>query len=170
MGSHERYNQKMDISQIISANLTEWMNARPDLDTFKKLSKASGVGFGTVQRAKNGDGNITVQNLEAIAHAFKRKAIDLLVDKTELTKIQKDFRVELDGYYLAAMRGDTRASITSYKSAGKANIHTIQEPPPDERELLQGYRDASPEVREIMLDAARRAIKKHNVCQKDVSQ
>lgn len=38
----------------------------------------------------------------------------------------------------------------------------IQEPPPDERELLQGYRAASPEVREIMLVAARRAVKKQD--------
>ncbi|MHB0989799.1 MAG: hypothetical protein ACYC3O_07270 [Burkholderiales bacterium] len=32
----------------------------------------------------------------------------------------------------------------------------------DERELLQGYREASPEIREIMLDAAHRAIKNKN--------
>ena len=40
------------------------------LDTVKKVSARSGVGFGTVRRAKNGDGNITVENLSAIARAF----------------------------------------------------------------------------------------------------
>ncbi len=31
---------------------------------------------------------------------------------------------------------------------------------PAEGELLQGYRAATPEVREILLDAARRAVKR----------
>ena len=68
----------MDIAQIISKNLTDWMDQTPSLDTFKKLSARSGVGFGTVQRAKNGDGNITVKVVEALAAAFGRKPADLL--------------------------------------------------------------------------------------------
>jgi hypothetical protein len=36
------------------------------------------VGFGTVRRARNGDGNTTIQNLTAIARAFKRRPEDLL--------------------------------------------------------------------------------------------
>lgn len=57
----------MDIIARISRNLNDWMSQHPDLNTIKKVSVRSGVGFGTVQRAKNGDGNITVRNLEAIA-------------------------------------------------------------------------------------------------------
>lgn len=74
---HE-HNPCMDISQTIARNLGSWMAERADRDTIKKVSIASGVGFGTVQRARNGQGNITVQNLEAIAKAFRRSPIDLL--------------------------------------------------------------------------------------------
>lgn len=58
--------------------MSAWMNASANLGTLKALSKASGVGFGTIQRARNSDGDIIVQNLEAITRAFKRTAIDLL--------------------------------------------------------------------------------------------
>lgn len=68
----------MDIAAIISANLTSWMAETPALDTFKKLSAKSGVGFGTVQRAKNGDGNITVEKLDMIAAVFGRTAAELV--------------------------------------------------------------------------------------------
>ena len=68
----------MDINKVIAENPTAWMTNAPGLDTLKKLSQRSGVGFGTVHRARNGDGNITVQNLEAIASAFNRSAIDLI--------------------------------------------------------------------------------------------
>lgn len=120
----------MDISKRISINLSAWMADSP-LATIKALSRASGVGFGTVQRAKNGDANITVQNLEAIARAFRRHAIDLLAEPD-----------------------------AGYSNERITNVHAATEPPSDERELLQGYRNASPEVRDIMLDAARRATQK----------
>lgn len=54
------------------------MKTAPGLDTIKKISMKSGVGFGTVRRARNGDGNITVTNLAAIAHAFGRQAVELI--------------------------------------------------------------------------------------------
>lgn len=123
----------MDIAQIVAHNLSTLMAATPHLDTLMKVSKAAGVGFGTVRREKNGDGNLTVQNLELLAHAFRRNARDLLVD-----------------------------SKTAYTATPPAIIRQVAEPQPDERDLLQGYRDASPEVREIMLDLARKASKKND--------
>jgi transcriptional regulator with XRE-family HTH domain len=71
-------NPIMDISERISAILCQWMAARPDLNTIKKLSSRSGVGFGTVRRLKNGDGNVTIKNLELIAKAFAKRPDDLL--------------------------------------------------------------------------------------------
>lgn len=68
----------MDITKTIAANLDAWMAATPALDTLKKVAAKSGVGFGTIQRARNGDGNTTIQNLTAIARAFKRRPEDLL--------------------------------------------------------------------------------------------
>lgn len=131
-------NPQMDIASVIAYNLSAWMDASANLGTIKALSKASGVGFGTVRRAKNGDGNITVQNLEAIARAFKRKAIDLL-----------------------------RAPGVEYSTV---TLLVAQEPLPDECELLRGYHAASPEVREVMLDVARRAAEKQGFSMRSDTQ
>jgi transcriptional regulator with XRE-family HTH domain len=123
----------MDISAIIARNLSALMEANPDRDTLIKVSKASRVGFGTVRRTKNGDGNVTVQNLELIARAFRRSARDLLVDSDE-----------------------------PYAPSDAITLRVVNEFIADERELLQGYREASDEVREIMLDLARKASKKND--------
>lgn len=72
-------NPPMDIAKTIGANLTAMMAAHPCLDTLKKIAARSGVGFGTVQRAKNGDGNITVEKLTAIALAFGRHPAEMLI-------------------------------------------------------------------------------------------
>ncbi len=126
------HNPDMDVSQIIAYHLKALMASSPDRDTLAKVAKAAKVGFGTVQRAKNGDGNLTVQNLALIAAAFHRKPGDFLVQP-------------LDRY-------STVAPIQT--------LQQVSEPPMDERDLLQGYRDASDEVREIMLELARKATKK----------
>lgn len=68
----------MDIVSTIAANLSAWMADNPDLDTIKKVAARSGVGFGTVRRTKNGEGNPTITNLADIARAFKRPLEDLL--------------------------------------------------------------------------------------------
>ena len=131
------YNLDMDITQIIASNLSAWMDEYPSLNTLQKLAKASHVGFGTIRRAKNGDGNITVQNLQAIAQAFKRQAIDLL--QPTLSKNPPE-------------------SITQNSANSYLNLT------PNEQDLLMGYREASAEVQQIMLNAAVNAIsnqKKH---------
>lgn len=70
----------MDIREIIAHNLKAWMAEKPSLDTIKKLSIKSEVGFGTIQRALNCEGNLTVKNLELIAAAFRRTATELITD------------------------------------------------------------------------------------------
>jgi transcriptional regulator with XRE-family HTH domain len=121
----------MDIAKIIAGNLTALMESYPGRETLEKVAHVSGVGFSTVRRAKNGDGNLTVQNLDLIAKAFRRSAKDLLVDPAE-----------------------------EYGQAAPVTVLSVHEPPLDERELLQGYRDASQEVREILIDLARKATRK----------
>ena len=121
----------MAIAHVISRNLIELMASYPGRDTLGKVAKAAGVGFGTVQRARNADGNLTVHNLDLIARAFRRSAKDLLVDPAE-----------------------------EYGQAAPVTVLSVHEPPLDERELLQGYRDASQEVREILIDLARKATSK----------
>lgn len=68
----------MDITKVIAENLDAWMASTTNLTTIKKVATRAGVGFGTVRRARNGDGNITVKNLDDIARAFKRRPEDLL--------------------------------------------------------------------------------------------
>lgn len=70
-------NPDMGTNETIAANLNAWINSVPGL-TSKKLAAKSGVGFGTIQRARNADGNLTVRNMEALAASFGRKATDLL--------------------------------------------------------------------------------------------
>lgn len=73
----------MDIKKIIAANLSRWSTGRDDLNTAKKLATKAGIGFGTAQRAKNGSGNLTVENLCLIAKAFKRHPAELLFAENE---------------------------------------------------------------------------------------
>lgn len=123
----------MDTAKTIAMNLSAWMDTHPGRKTLEEVSRAAQVGFGTVRRAKNGDGNLTVANLEAIAAAFHRTARDLL---TPL------------------------AHEKTYASAPRAQSFTVSEAPPDEVTLLLGYRAASPEIREIMLELALKASRK----------
>lgn len=123
----------MDTARVIAANLSAWMAAHPGRKTLQDVARAAGVGFGTVRRAKNGDGNLTVANLESIAAAFHRSARDLLQPPTE---------------------------TYGNGSNEPSKVFCLQEPPPDETTLLLGYRAASSEVREIMLDMALRASRK----------
>lgn len=69
----------MAITHTISANLGAWMEKSADLNTLKKLAARSGVGFGTVQRMKNGDGNPTIKNITDVARAFGKRPEDLLL-------------------------------------------------------------------------------------------
>lgn len=73
----------MTIIEIIAANLSAWMERAPGLDTIAKLAERSEVGFGTIRRMKNGNGNPTIQNLEEVANAFGRTAIDLISPPTK---------------------------------------------------------------------------------------
>lgn len=69
----------MAITDTISENLSAWMDASADLKTLKKLAARSGVGFGTVRRMKNGDGNPTIKNISDVARAFGRRPEDLML-------------------------------------------------------------------------------------------
>jgi transcriptional regulator with XRE-family HTH domain len=121
----------MDVSRVIAQNLARLMASDVQRDTLVKVSKLAGVGFGTVRRAKNADGNLTVQNLELIAQAFGRSARDLLLEP-----------------------------LSEYADSPPVAAPYLAESSSEEQELLKGYREASAEVRDIMLDLARKAVKK----------
>ncbi|HLO65293.1 MAG TPA: helix-turn-helix transcriptional regulator [Azonexus sp.] len=88
----------MDITKRVAHNLSAWMDGHETLGTLKLVAAAANVGFGTVRRAKNGDGNITVQNLDAIAKVFKKTAADLIAEPKQATAQQAN---ETPALYLA---------------------------------------------------------------------
>lgn len=116
-------------NEIVTENLKRWMAASDKLNTQTALARAARVGQSHISRILRGEANPTVDILESIARAFKRSAIDLLTPQT------------------------------AYAAGSKTGRQLVQESAPAERELLQGYRDASPEIREIMLVAARIATR-----------
>lgn len=71
----------MDIAKTIGKNLTALMAPPAALDTCQKLAKRSGVSYGTIQRIRNGEINITVEKLTKIAAALKLHPAELLIDK-----------------------------------------------------------------------------------------
>jgi transcriptional regulator with XRE-family HTH domain len=126
-------NPEMDITQTIAKNLQAWMRDSRDLQTIKALAKKSGVGFGTAQRARNGIGNTTIQNLDAIAKTFGRHVADLI-----------------------------QSEPIEYPPASSPRKHVVSEPlPSDMRVLVQGFNDASPELRDAMLNLAQLATCKN---------
>lgn len=78
MGCPFTDNPIMKITDYISANLNAWMEASDVCNTEKKLARRAGVGTGTVQRYRKGEGNPTITNLCAISRAFNRRVEDLL--------------------------------------------------------------------------------------------
>jgi transcriptional regulator with XRE-family HTH domain len=83
----------MDIVELISINLTAWMDSNENLDTAEKLAKKSGVSKSTVLRIKNGETKPTASNLDAIARAFRRQVAELMIVSTELDG-SKAFKTE----------------------------------------------------------------------------
>ncbi len=102
----------MDITSIVAENLSAWMEGTPALDTIQKLEAKSGVGFGTIRRARKGEGNVTIENLAKIAAAFGKPPSDLLLPPTEskveaLRGISKVYRPQRTGIHIqwrAALR------------------------------------------------------------------
>ena len=70
-------NPYMDISERIARRLTHWMATSPDMDTLKKVAARSKTSYGTVQRMRAGNNNITIANLEAVAKAFGHSLAEL---------------------------------------------------------------------------------------------
>lgn len=110
----------MDISHRIAHNLSAWMASTRGRETLMQVSKASGVGFGTVRRAKNADGNLTVQNVEMIAAAFRRQAVDLLAepeDHSGATGAERELRLVANERRAEYMTDDERILIEAFRIA-----------------------------------------------------
>jgi len=134
-------NPFMDTAAIISTNLTAWMAATPGLDTLQKLEARSGVGFGTIRRAKNGDGNITVDKLTAIAAAFGRLPAELMTPApTEGGEALLPATQATNPAGLDEMSVEARAKIL-VELAGEVSLLWMSLPPDRRTTMLQQLRE-----------------------------
>lgn len=69
-------------NKLITENLKRWMEATPALSSQTAVARAAKVGQSHISRIYRGNANPTVDIIEAIAKAFKRKPADLFTDAT----------------------------------------------------------------------------------------
>jgi phage repressor protein C with HTH and peptisase S24 domain len=103
---------KKPLKEVLAENVKSLRNANPDLNTYKKVEKASGgeVGATTVERIEKQQSAATIDKIEALAETFGVDAITLLVPKMELptsTAVAKvrDNLVDIPVYDVAASMG-----------------------------------------------------------------
>lgn len=120
----------MDTQQIIRENLKNWMTESPALKSQTAIAAKAKVGQSHISRILRGESNPTIEMLEAIAGAFRRSLIDILTEPVSYS---------------------TQKAIHHLKAS---------EPSDDEKTILDGYKEATTEVKEIMLDAAKRSLEK----------
>jgi len=127
-------NPNMDLTKNIAANLSGWMDGNPNLDTIKKVAVRSGVGFGTVQRTKNGDGNPTIKNLADIAAAFGKSIEALLADPARQQGATHEAAQPIAAYQVRDALQAELAEINQYEAEAyiakldslKAQIRSIE--------------------------------------------
>jgi transcriptional regulator with XRE-family HTH domain len=68
--------------EVLAHNLTALQLQSNELQTQRQLAARSGVGGNTIGRAQRGDGNVTVDNLDRIAHALHVPVWQLLRNGT----------------------------------------------------------------------------------------
>ena len=71
-------NWHMSAREILSSNLKLLMDSYPEIGSQKLLFKTTGVTTSTVGRIKRAEVSATIDNIEALAKAFKITAYDML--------------------------------------------------------------------------------------------
>jgi len=101
--------------KIFAANLVRLMAVRPDLDTQLKVADKSGVAQSTVGRILRGTVSPTLENVEAIAHAFGKapgemigsgynSAAEIVYDRVRYAKLPKEEKLRVESYIEHALR------------------------------------------------------------------
>lgn len=70
---------KKATKHTLAVNLNRLMNANASMDSNPKLAKRSGLGLGTIARARNADVAVTLDTLDALAVCFDLQPWQLLV-------------------------------------------------------------------------------------------
>lgn len=137
---------------VVSDNLTWLMKQRPELSTPAAVEIATAknnakVGRSSIDRAKNGVANLTIENLEAIAQVFGREAWELLhpgLVKGNLTPTPLHGRAKSLDNLLPKLRiedleGLTKEEISTLTDAMKLRASELR--------LLSAARELIPELR-----------------------
>jgi len=109
----------------------------------------------------------TLTELAAAAGVRPPSVSDWINGKTRSLKSAPAWRASkflgVEHQWLTEGIGTMRKNV-EHKLSGNVStlVHRVAEPNQDERELLHGFREASQEVKEIMLDLARKASKKND--------
>ena len=74
---------KTPIEKTVADNLTLLMKSSNAAGSDEKLARRSGVGRGTVQRARRGEVSLSIGNLERLADAFGLEPWQLLIPGLE---------------------------------------------------------------------------------------
>lgn len=116
---------------IAARNLARLME-NSHLDTLEKVAAKAKIGYGTVRRVKTGEASTTLDNLEAIAHAFGLSLVEFLQDWDAtpqqraglavvqmLSDLPEDDRQQVVAY--VTMRADMHATRNAAAAKGKAD-------------------------------------------------
>jgi len=136
----------MDISKIIAANLTAWMQATPSLDTIQKVEAKSGAGFGTVRRARKGEGNITVEKLAMIAAAFGKTPADLVTPQpgsADLPNPLRDYLLPSSNVQPAPFAAESRTTYATDWPFLHVSQRAYESLSPEAQLWVQGRIDAA---------------------------
>lgn len=79
-----------EIGIIAARNLDGWMRASKTLNTQARVAEKAGVGAATVKRCLDGDGGISLKNLNHIVQAFGRQTYEVLVPPDDRGSIAYD--------------------------------------------------------------------------------
>jgi len=79
-----------EIGIIAARNLDSWMRASKTLNTQARVAEKAGVGAATVKRCLDGDGGISLKNLNLIVQAFGRQTYEVLVPADDRASINYD--------------------------------------------------------------------------------
>lgn len=96
--------------QIMARRLQALMESTPALDTIAKVSKRSGVGFGTVRRVRNADSvDVQIGNVERIAACFHLSLVDFISDPDNAMNITASERQVIT--HLRSLDGEDRTNL-----------------------------------------------------------
>ncbi|MDO9596715.1 MAG: helix-turn-helix transcriptional regulator [Azoarcus sp.] len=133
----------MDIKQTVAKNLAAWMAASPSLDTIKKLAARSGVSYGTIQRARNAEANLTLDNLEGLSAAFGRTVAELIAEAIEFSPENSQRILQAPPAQPATYAAQPRREYAISWPFPHASESAYQSLPDDAKLWVQGRLDAA---------------------------